>query len=349
MKIAHILYSFGLGGIETMLTNIANEQVRLGHDVHIYVINDILAESLRGQLHPSIHFHPLKRRPGSRNPWPLLRLNAALLWLHPDVIHLHYASISRYLLRPLMRKRLCVTLHAMCSPQNSPDLWRCTPIYAISNMVREDIRTKYNLESTTIYNGIRTDAFARRDSQKPTPAHFRIVQVSRLFIDTKGQDLVIEAASLLRKRGIDNFTVTFIGDGDDRALLETMVRERNLENCVKFLGSRSQEYITGHLKDYDLFVQPSRFDGFAITVAEAMVAQVPVVVCDDMAPYEVIDHGRYGRSFKGGDASSLADALEKAMLHYPTPAEIEDARRHAEENFSIENTVKRYMEYYPRQ
>lgn len=39
MKIVHITFGFGLGGIETMLHNIANEQVKLGHDIYIVVIN----------------------------------------------------------------------------------------------------------------------------------------------------------------------------------------------------------------------------------------------------------------------------------------------------------------------
>ena len=38
MKIVHITYGFGLGGIETMLHNIANEQVKLGHEIHIIVM-----------------------------------------------------------------------------------------------------------------------------------------------------------------------------------------------------------------------------------------------------------------------------------------------------------------------
>ena len=42
MKILHVTYGFQLGGIETMLRNIANEQAGLGHDVSIMVINDIV-------------------------------------------------------------------------------------------------------------------------------------------------------------------------------------------------------------------------------------------------------------------------------------------------------------------
>lgn len=62
MKIVHITFGFGLGGIETMLHNIANEQVKLGHEIHIVVINDIVNGELKNTLDPRIHFHCLKVR-----------------------------------------------------------------------------------------------------------------------------------------------------------------------------------------------------------------------------------------------------------------------------------------------
>ena len=60
-----------------------------------------------------------------------------------------------------------------------------------------------------------------------------------------------------------------------------MVVELNLEKHVRFLGNQSREYVYSHLKDYDLFVQPSRFEGFGLTVAEAMAACVPVLVTQE--------------------------------------------------------------------
>ena len=55
MKIAHIFWGLGTGGIETMLVNIANEQARLGHEVHIIIINDLVNEPL--DTISSVMFH----------------------------------------------------------------------------------------------------------------------------------------------------------------------------------------------------------------------------------------------------------------------------------------------------
>lgn len=104
MRIVHITYGFGLGGIETMLHNIANEQVKLGHEIHIIVINDIVNDELKSTLASEIHFHCLKRKVGSKNPFFIVFLNHLLLGIHPDVIHLHYSSIARYILLDRLKK-----------------------------------------------------------------------------------------------------------------------------------------------------------------------------------------------------------------------------------------------------
>lgn len=50
MVIIHITYAFGLGGIETMLRNIANEQARFGYNIHLIVINNNVNDELRTSL-----------------------------------------------------------------------------------------------------------------------------------------------------------------------------------------------------------------------------------------------------------------------------------------------------------
>lgn len=59
MRIAHVFWGLSYGGIETMLVNIANAQVKLGADVHIVVINDLMEKSLVDNLDTRIHYHCL--------------------------------------------------------------------------------------------------------------------------------------------------------------------------------------------------------------------------------------------------------------------------------------------------
>ncbi len=347
MNIAHVTYGLGIGGIETMLVNIANEQASFGHNVHIIVINDIADQSLVGQISPEVKIKFLSRPVKSRDPRYLLRLNTYLHSISPDVIHLHYASISRFILLPGLRRKLCVTLHALCRPSNIIWLDRSGPVFAISDMVREDISNKLGLESETVCNGINLSSVKYRNVTRRKSDPFRIVQVSRLNHAEKGQDILIRAVANLIESG-HNIKLTFIGDGESRQYLKDLVAELGIEDIVEFLGSRSQHYVLTHLSEYDLFVQPSRFDGFGLTVAEAMASGIPVLVSDNNAPMEVIGYGEYGFHFRGEDASDCAEKIKSIMNSYPDANFLAAAAERVKSQYNVRRTAERYIELYEK-
>lgn len=345
MTIAHLTFGLAMGGIETMLVNIANRQVDLGHRVHVFVVNDITDATLVGRLDKRVELHAIRRPRGSKNPIHYVRLNRQLAAAKPDVVHLHYAKLTPYIWRPSLRRRLCVTLHAMTTPDNSRLIHRCGPVFSISNMVRDDLRKLYGVDSVTVYNGVNLDEIARRDD-RPSGHPLRIVQVGRLEHRIKGQDILLEAGAAMKSRGFDDFTITFVGDGSSRRWLEDEASRLGIADKVEFLGTRSQEYVFGHLRDYDIFVYPSRLDGFALTVAEAMAARVPVLVSDAQAPYEVIDFGRRGMAFHGHDAADCAARIIEYARRGYDPASADAALAYAKANFDISATVDRYIEQY---
>lgn len=346
MKIAHLTFGLGMGGIETLLVNIANRQVNLGHEVHIFVINDITDESLLERLDKRVRLHLMGRAKGSRSLSPFMRLNRELSAVNPDVIHLHYAKLTPYIWLPSLRKRLCVTLHGMPNDDNSKLIRFCGPVYSISNMVRDGLKKMRGVDSVTVYNGVSLSEIKPRDN-RPAGHPLRIVQVGRLEHRIKGQDLLIEAAGIMKQRGFDDFTITFIGDGASGEYLRQLAREKNVADKVEFLGTQTQEYVFEHLRDYDLFVHPSRLDGFALTVAEAMAARVPVLVSDSQGPFEVIACGRHGMAFADGDAAACADAIMRFKAAGFDPAKADEAREYACSNFDIEATSARYIMLYP--
>ena len=195
MRIVHITYGFSLGGIETMLTNIANEQVKSGHEIHIIVINKCINHELRMRLDKRIIFHSLNREVGSKNPMPYIHLNFILNRINPNIIHLHYSSLAKFIFLHSLKKKLCCTQHDVCSNQNSKYLYKAGTVFAISNIVSEDIKKWTGLDSVVVLNGINLDLIVKDkhiDSRK-----FRIVQVSRLLHEKKGQHVLIHAIKLL--------------------------------------------------------------------------------------------------------------------------------------------------------
>lgn len=344
MVIAHVTYGLTLGGIETMLVNIANEQMAAGNDVNIFIVNDLVDDTLTAMTDKRVKFHFIGRRVKSRNPWPYIKLNRQLHALRPDVIHLHYASLSRYIFGRNLRNRLCVTLHAMTSEQNSKYLHKCGPIFAISDTVRSDISEKKHLDSVTVMNGINTAAIKPKTDFNRGNI-FKIVQVSRLNHSQKGQDIAIRSIAKLKERGY-NCQLTLIGEGQSETMLKQLTADLKLENEVVFAGSRSQQYIFDHLKDFDLFLQPSRWEGFGLSVAEAMAASLPVLVSDNQAPMEVIGYGKFGHYFKGEDVDDCADKIAGIIDSGIDFGTIEAARRHVENSLCISATARTYLRLY---
>lgn len=171
----------------------------------------------------------------------------------------------------------------------------------------------------------------------------KLLQISRLDHKKKGQDLLIKAAAIL-KPGVD---VTFIGDGESVDYLKKLTSDLGLDNSVHFLGKQSQEYISSHLKDYDLFVQPSRREGFGLTVAEAMAAKVPVLVSSGQGPAEVTENDKYGWLFKNGDAEDLANQISYIFAHYDEAlSKVDQAKEHVCRQYDVTVTAKRYLELY---
>ena len=104
----------------------------------------------------------------------------------------------------------------------------------------------------------------------------RILTVGRISIE-KGQDLAIEALNILVEKGY-NLRWYFIGDGPFLVECLNKVKAFGLDNYAIFLGKKENPF--PYMKDCDVYVQPSRHEGFCLTVAEAKCFNKPIVATD---------------------------------------------------------------------
>ena len=327
-----------------MLVNIANAQAAMGYDVHVVVINRHYDDSLIQRIHPAVRLMLLNRRPGSRGILPLIRLNAYLL-RHPyAVIHCHVGSLIGVIARPFHR-RCFLTRHSVSSQADQKkQLCRYRKIFAISEAVRQDIWQKYQVPSVVIRNGILTNEIEKRAYRRVDPdSGLKIVSVGRVLFSVKGQDVLCKALARLKAYRI---VLDIIGDGPDMDRLRQMQEELGLQDYVHLLGRRSPDYLSSHLREYDLFVLPSLTEGFGLSVAEAMAAKLPVVVSDIEGPREIVCEGRFGHLFKAGDAESCAAAIQNVMEHYDAEASLDEACYHVIENYDLTQTARLYLEQY---
>ena len=125
-------------------------------------------------------------------------------------------------------------------------------------------------------------------------------------------------------------------------------KDYKLEKYVTFEGNKTQDYLSEHLCDYDVAIQPSTHEGFGLTVAEAIAAKVPVLVSDIEGPMEIIDNGRYGMFFKKGDIVDLADKLEIILKRGYDYSMIDPAYDYVKECYDVSITAKKYIEEYKK-
>lgn len=347
MKILHITYGFQIGGIETMLCNIANEQARLGHRIYLMAIDKDVNEELKEKLGKNVRFICIGRKSGSKSLMSVLKLNIAIRSIKPDIVHIHHSSIIRFIIDPFGMIKICFTFHNMCMPGDIKYMYKYKYIYAISDAVRTNIKACTGLESETVYNGINTEYIKTKNAPINSGENINIVQVSRLMHEIKGQHILIRAIEkLVHEKGRRNIKLYLIGDGDSREYLENMVKEKCLTPYIQFVGAKNQSYVFEHLCEYDLFVQPSINEGFGLTVAEAMAAKVPVIVSDIEGSMEIIGYGKYGYCFKNGDADDCAAKIEMFVNGKFNKEKTEEAYRRVISMYNVKTTAVRYLEKY---
>ena len=341
MKVTHIVWGMKTGGVETMLVNIINEHVKSA-EVRLFIINDFVDECVVEKLSPSCKVYRLNRKPRDRNPLKILKLNWWIWKYKPDIIHVHSYRVSKLLFG---NWNIVRTVH---NTNNIPEEYpKMKALFAISDIVKEEVVRQGFPNVKTIYNGIITASITHHPRITPQDKKYKIVQVSRLDIKQKGQDILIDALNLLVNREhIINFELHLIGEGQSEPFLKEMVRKYKLNDYVYFDGLKSQDYLFKHLCDYDLFVQPSRFEGFGITVAEAIAAKVPVLVSDIEGPMEIIGNGKLGMSFHCGDIEDLANKLKSVLQGNYDYSLIERAYQRVADYYDVSCTAKKYFEAY---
>ena len=236
------------------------------------------------------------------------------------------------------------TIHS--TNENCREFSRMKALYAISEAVREDL-LKRQYDSIVVENGVPTSLIRQKKDYQLKKKFYQLVQVSRLYIKHKGQDILLQALKeLIQNRGINNFQLHLIGDGESRRFLEKMVKDLSLEIFVVFEGAKTQEYIFEHLADYDCFVQPSRQEGFGLTVAEAMAAKLPVLVSNLDGPMEIVDNGRVGMLFERDNPIDLADKLEVILRGDYDYRMIEKAYERVVTMYDVSMTANKYIQEY---
>ncbi|MEE0968641.1 MAG: glycosyltransferase [Clostridia bacterium] len=143
---------------------------------------------------------------------------------------------------------------------------------------------------------------------------FNIVVVARLLDSAKGHLRLISAVKALQDECID-IGLTIVGGGPDENMIRGKITELSAENYVHMVGMQKNPY--PYIKSADLLVCSSYFEGYNLTVAEALICGTPVLSTDCTGPCEILDGGRYGMIVENSE-----DGIRDGLRNLATNAEL---------------------------
>lgn len=150
---------------------------------------------------------------------------------------------------------------------------------------------------------------ANEPNQNNRSASFRIGYTGQL-IHRKGLDLLIKALAGLKEQ---EWVLDVVGDGEKRIELKNLCNTLDIADRVIFHGSKSNLEAVQLMQKLDLFVLPSRWDGWGAVVNEALMCGVPVVCSDLCGSADLIGDDRIGELFEAGNILSLRSVLLKRI------------------------------------
>jgi glycosyltransferase involved in cell wall biosynthesis len=137
----------------------------------------------------------------------------------------------------------------------------------------------------------------------------KLVSVGRLSHE-KGFDLAIEACKNLVGDGYE-IKWYIIGEGEGRGKLEKMIEENHLQDHFLLLGLKENPY--PYIREADIYVQPSRFEGKSIAIDEAKILHKPIMVTNFSTAKDQIKNEENGLIIDM-DAHSLSEGIKK-LIH----------------------------------
>jgi glycosyltransferase involved in cell wall biosynthesis len=192
-----------------------------------------------------------------------------------------------------------------------------------------------------IPNTYDTARFARVEREfGPRPV--RLVTLGRLSHE-KGHDVLLRALAELAARRV-RVTLDVVGDGPERAALEALAAELGLGTLVTFRGQLLDADVARAYAEADVFVLPSRSEGFGVALIEAMATGLPVVATRSGGPEDIVLAGD-GLLVAPDDARDLAEGIATLVGNIETY----DARRIAEraaERFAPDAIAERLVRLY---
>ena len=369
MKIGIVCYpTFGGSGV--VATELGKALAQNGHQIHFityqqpprldFFNENVFYHEVNIPSYPLFQYAPYESALASEMVNVVLNENVDLLHVHYAIPHASAAYMAKMILQARGRTvPVVTTLHgtditlvgkdASYEPVVTFSINQSDGVTAVSEDLRKDTYKHFDVhrEIEVIPNFIDLSRFKRQQKE-----HFKKA------ICPNGEKLVVHTSNFRRVKRIDDAVMVFyevqkshpaklllVGDGPERARIERLVRDLDIDDQVRFLGKL--DAVEEVLSVADLFLMPSENESFGLAALEAMACQVPVISSNAGGLPELNIQGVTGFLSNIGDVPDMVKNALYVLDDAHLPQFKENALARAEE-FELSRVLPLYEAYYER-
>ena len=305
MRIAQVTdcYLPRTGGIEQQVSELAQRQAAMGHEVHVFTAVPGRATHHADEV--TVH-RPSGRGTRIRYDWATRGLSEIARGQF-DLVHAHISTVSPLSVSAAVSaaragRPAAVTVHSLWT--NLAPLYRPVdrmfrisglPIAwsAVSDIAADTVRPIVgpDHEVTILPNGVAADEW-RIERKRHDAGPVVFVTVGRLAARKRPRHLLrmLRDARAQVPASI-GMQAVLVGDGSQRRLLESLIRRHGMGDWVRLVGTRTHAEVRELFADVDVYVAPATLESFGIAALEARCAGLPVVARERSGIAGFITHG----------------------------------------------------------
>jgi sugar transferase (PEP-CTERM/EpsH1 system associated) len=368
--IAHVVYHFGVGGLENGVVNLIN-RLPVSRWRHAVIALTQVAPAMKARvMRPDVAYVALDKDPGHLYPlYP--RLFRLFRELRPAVVHTRNLAALEAVI-PARFARVPAVVHGEhgrdandIDGRNVRNLWTrrlfspfVSRYVALSADLERYLAERVGIAAdrvVQIINGVDTGHFVPRGRERTPiagcpfadPKHFIVGTVGRLDAVKDQTNLARAFVSALRRHpgARERLRLVIVGDGPLREDVQRVLADGGAAPYAWLAGERHD--VADLMRGLDVFVLPSLAEGISNTLLEAMASGLPVIATRVGGNAELMEEGLTGRLVPRADPEALATEI---LRYFDDPLL---ARRHGgagrslvEKRFSLDLMVRKYDEMY---
>ena len=327
-KILFVITSLAVGGLEKVQVTLANKLSELGYEVTILLLEPVFDLQCQLNSKVQVRYKGYKKHIGEKIPYIRHKFYDDGMWetrMSAEKLHRYYIGSEHYDVEIGFFRGLPIKIVSGGEKREETKYlgwvhsdFRRTDSYKSNFRSKEAVYEAYKkLDKVicvsreaqigfknvigdignlcTIYNMLSVNEIIQKSKQCPeikvNKSKYHVVLVGRMVDKVKGQKRLVEVVVKLHEMGY-KISLALIGGGVDEEKLKDEIIKKNATSYISVCGSQINPY--PYIKEADLLVCASHYEGYNLTVAEALILDTPVLSTDCTGPNEILDYGKYG-------------------------------------------------------